>query len=76
MTTTPPKTRTLSIADLTIDDAIQQRVNGRDPATVNDYAAEYENGNELPPIVVFESAQKFIVADGFHRLAARAARPR
>lgn len=46
-----------------------------DEATVAEYAEEMVNGSRFPPVVVFRSEGKPILADGFHRLhAARQAK--
>lgn len=62
----------LALSDIIVDSEIQQRVNGLDPATVNDYAEKYENGVEMPPVVAFQDKDESIyLADGFHRYAAQ-----
>jgi len=62
----------LALNDITVDSEIQQRANGLDPATVNDYAAQYEAGIEMPPIVAFQDKEETIwLSDGFHRFAAQ-----
>lgn len=59
--------RTLLLAEIIVDPAIQQRVDGLNYETVNEYAADYDNGATLPPIDVFESKAGVYLADGFHR---------
>ena len=45
---------------------------GLNEQTVKEYAEAMERGDEFPPIIVFydEPHNRFILADGFHRLAA------
>lgn len=59
------------------DLGIQSRV-ATNPETVKDYAEDMECGDTFPPVVVYynEPEDSYILADGFHRLAAhRIARP-
>jgi hypothetical protein len=51
------------------DPAIQQRV-AFDPALVHDYAALYKEGHDLGRLVVFDTEEGWLLADGFHRLVA------
>lgn len=62
--------RTLSIDEIIVDPAIQQRADGLNMATVNEYTADYEAGHVFPPVDVFESADGLFLADGFHRYEA------
>lgn len=39
-------------------------------AVVNEYAEAMEDGAQFPPVVVFQEAERYWLADGFHRLAA------
>jgi hypothetical protein len=62
----------LALSDVTVDSEIQQRANGLDAATINEYAAQYEAGTEMPPIVAFQDKDEMIwLSDGFHRYAAQ-----
>lgn len=62
----------LALCDIIVDSEIQQRANGLDPATVNDYAEKYESGVDMPPVVAFQDSDESIhLADGFHRFAAQ-----
>jgi hypothetical protein len=63
--------RTLSPDEITVDPTIQQRANGLNFATVNEYTADYEAGHVFPPIDVFESKEGIYLADGFHRYEAQ-----
>ncbi|MCK7581720.1 MAG: helix-turn-helix domain-containing protein [Chromatiales bacterium] len=59
----------LSIADLTIDHALQMRETLND-GVIDDYAAALGRGDPFPPIVVFQEGDTYRVADGFHRVNA------
>jgi hypothetical protein len=54
---------------LTIAPHIQQRVE-RDHGKILEYAALYKDGHDLGRLVVFENDEGFLLADGFHRIAA------
>ncbi len=65
-------TRRVNIAEIISNDGLQAREK-LDPATVDDYREIYAAGNpdSLPPVVVFcEGPKGYLLADGFHRLAA------
>ena len=64
MTTENP--RTLRLDQIRIDGGTQPRVE-IDQAVVDDYAALYEGGTHLPPVIVFYDGATFWLADGFHR---------
>lgn len=51
------------------DAAIQQRVE-LDHAKVKEYAAFYQQGHDLGHLVVFTDGAQWLLADGFHRVAA------
>ena len=59
----------LSIADLTIDPALQMRETLND-GVIDDYAAALGRGDPFPPIIVFQEGDTYRVADGFHRVNA------
>lgn len=62
----------IALADIVVDSEIQQRADGLNPETVNDYAEKYESLIELPPVVAFRDKAKTVwLADGFHRYAAK-----
>lgn len=56
----------VSIADITIDPAIQIRRRKREDA-VQRYADAFD---QLPPIVLMRTSEALLLCDGFHRLAA------
>lgn len=58
------------LGQVVVDDRLQVRVDGLDTGTVVSYAATLENGETLPPVDVFRIEDKFILAAGFHRVAA------
>ncbi|MBU1746175.1 MAG: hypothetical protein KKA73_00670, partial [Chloroflexi bacterium] len=58
---------------LTLDDEIQLASRPLDYRIVAAYAEAITNGAEFPPIVVFSTEMQFLVADGFHRVAAHQA---
>ncbi len=59
----------MNIADITIDDRCQSRVE-MNPDVVADYAEAMQAGATFPPITVFHDGQTHWLADGFHRVAA------
>lgn len=54
------------VEDIKINGDTQPRVS-IDISAVDDYAASYEAGKELPPVVVFNDGVDLWLADGFHR---------
>src|SRR5688572_13556263 len=59
----------LALDVLLLDPAIQLRT-GLISQMVQEYAGLYAEGHALPPIVVFQDGPDYLVADGFHRVAA------
>lgn len=59
-------TKQLSPSDIRIDGGTQLRVE-IDYHTVDDYAAAYQSGAKMPPLVVFHDGATYWLADGFHR---------
>lgn len=62
----------MKIEDIEESPRVQVRAGKPDGATVQRYREAYESGAILPPIVVFneEGTERYVVADGHHRLAA------
>lgn len=58
--------KNIFVEDIKINGDTQSRVS-IDVSAVDDYAASYEAGKELPPIVVFNDGVDLWLADGFHR---------
>lgn len=67
-TVSDKKTKTIPLAGL-VTKGMQLRVT-TDKEAVARYAEAYANGEELPPIVVFDDGTELLVADGHHRVAA------
>ncbi|MFE8034642.1 hypothetical protein [Thiohalocapsa marina] len=63
---------TVRLADITIDPGIQQRADGLDSATLEDYrrALDTSPAWPFPPVVAFRDGDEILLADGFHRLRA------
>jgi hypothetical protein len=59
--------RSVPINDIRTDGNTQTRVT-LDQATIEDYAAAYRAGDELPPVVAFNDGEHLWLADGFHRV--------
>lgn len=59
-------TKQLSPSEIRIDGGTQLRVE-IDYHTVDDYAAAYQSGAKMPPLVVFHDGATYWLADGFHR---------
>lgn len=68
---TPPVrvVRRLPLAEITIDDGTQARVE-LNVLAVKDYADAMLRGVEFPPVIVFSDGQWCWMADGFHRAEA------
>lgn len=62
--------REISISDITIDGGTQIRA-VMDQDVIKQYAEEMASGAEFPPVVVFQNADTYWLADGFHRIAAQ-----
>lgn len=62
----------MKIEDIEESPRVQVRAGKPDASTVQRYREAYEAGAIMPPIVVFneEGTERYIVADGHHRLAA------
>ena len=56
----------IAIRDIVADASIDIR-NGMDATTIEEYMDIID---ELPPVVVFDTSQGYLLADGFHRLTA------
>jgi hypothetical protein len=67
-TVSDKKTKTIPLAGL-VTKGMQLRVTS-DKDAIARYAEAYTNGEELPPIVVFDDGEALLVADGHHRVAA------
>lgn len=63
--------RKLPVAEIEATSKTQVRVR-LDVSTIDDYAKDMQNGDIFPPLVVFaeDGSERYILADGFHRLAA------
>lgn len=57
------------IKDIQIDSSLQSRVKMSD-SVVSEYSAAMMEGQQFPPVVIFDDGEKKFLADGFHRLAA------
>lgn len=62
-----PKTRTVKLEDVVIDQRAQTRADGLDDAHVSQMVDDLK---ELPPMLVVDVNGKLMLADGFHRHAA------
>ncbi len=61
----------LHLSQIVVDEQIQVRVDGLDEERVDQYTIVVENGGEMEPIIVFQDAHgDYLLADGFHRVAA------
>lgn len=56
----------IKLSDITIDPAVAIR-EGTDEDTIQRYMDTFD---ELPPIIVYHTDHKYLLADGFHRWAA------
>jgi hypothetical protein len=62
--------KALPIDSIVVDKTIQPRLR-LDPKAVEDYAQSMADGGHFPPVVVFSDFdEEYILADGFHRVAA------
>uniref|UniRef100_UPI0025F081AE hypothetical protein n=1 Tax=uncultured Thiohalocapsa sp. TaxID=768990 RepID=UPI0025F081AE len=63
---------TVRLTDITIDPSIQQRAQGLDPETVEDYRRALDGSPAwpFPPVVVYRDGDQMLLADGYHRLRA------
>lgn len=60
----------IKIASITLDHEIQPRCQIYDDV-VTKYAAAMRQGEEFPPVIVYNNGATFWLADGFHRLRAK-----
>ena len=66
-----PKVEQVALEHIRTDGGTQARAK-LDDATVEEYAALIGTGANVPPVVVFYDGEAYWLADGFHRVAARA----
>ncbi len=59
----------IPIKDIIVDHAIQSREE-MSPEVLQDYTLLIKDGTKFPPIVVFDTAEGLLLADGFHRIEA------
>jgi hypothetical protein len=59
------------LRDITLDQRLQPRA-ALDEETVEDYAARYAEGADMPAVTLFHDGDAFWLADGFHRIAGAA----
>lgn len=64
--------KTLRLDEVQVDPGIQQREGGASPDVVDEYAEQMRLGITFPPVVVYWDGQRYWLADGFTRHAARA----
>jgi len=62
-------TKKLKLSEIVTDAGTQVRA-GLNEATVADYAEALADGAEFPPVIVFHDGDRYIAADGFHRIHA------
>lgn len=60
-------TQQIALDSVVIDKTLQVRLSGLNSDTVEQYAAAMKKGEEFPPIVVYDTSDGLILADGFHR---------
>ena len=65
-----PLVRRLALDDITIDETVQARAQMLGEDVVEEYTAAMREGDEFPPLVVFQQGGTYVVADGFTRHAA------
>ncbi len=63
-------TDAVPIGQISMDHASQMRVVKIDPAIVEAYAADMEDGDEFPPVKLFHDGKTYYIGDGFHRIEA------
>lgn len=65
------KIKQLRLANITIDAGVQPRVDGLNDGHVKDILEAIERGEELPPLVVYQSESNTLwLSEGFHRAEA------
>jgi hypothetical protein len=57
------------LAEIQLESDVQVRTRV-DPVKVSEYASLMESEDRLPPVVVFRDGGRYLLADGFHRVAA------
>lgn len=62
-------TKKIKLSEIVTDAGTQVRA-GLNEATVADYAEVLTDGAKFPPVVVFHDGNRYIAADGFHRIQA------
>ena len=62
-------TKKLKLSEIVTDAGTQVRA-GLNEATVADYAEALGGGAKFPPVVVFHDGDRYVAADGFHRIHA------
>lgn len=62
-------TKKIKLSEIVTDAGTQVRA-GLNEATVADYAEALADGAEFPPVIVFHDGDRYIAADGFHRIHA------
>ena len=60
----------LRLNQIVVDDDIQPRAKGLDRKHVDELADALRDGNKLPPVVVYDVGDTFLLSEGFHRHAA------
>ena len=66
----PVRKMTLVVSSIRANAGTQSRATISE-ATVAEYAEAMVRGDRFPPVIVFESEEGLILADGFHRLEQR-----
>lgn len=61
--------KTLKVSEIVTDAGTQVRA-GLNDITVADYAEALADGAKFPPVIVFHDGNRYIAADGFHRIHA------
>lgn len=59
----------IAIADIVTDAGTQMRA-GIDGDAIADYADAYARGDAMPPVAAIYDGERYILTDGFHRIAA------
>lgn len=59
----------IKIANIVLISEVQSRM-AMDARAIEDYTEALENGDEFPPVHVFDTPTGFVLADGWHRLEA------
>ncbi len=60
----------LRLNQVVVDDDIQPRAKGLDQKHVDELADALRDGKKLPPVVVYDVGDAFLLSEGFHRHAA------